>query len=168
MFKRKSSWSLIFFLIIVIIPAYALPTDKDQPVHITADSAHLDKSTGVSVFQGHVKLTQGTGILVTDKLTLYSDKNNQLLKAVATGGQTTYQTITDPAKPPFVATAQMIQYLPPESKIILTGDAKAVQGPNTYAAPQIEYHIDSETVISPSSAGGRTTIEITPQTFQHK
>ena len=158
---------IFIFLSIFMLSARALPSDRDQPIHITSDTAHLDKSTGIGVFQGNVVLTQGTSILKTNKLTLYSDKNNQLLKAVATGGNPTYQTIADPKKPPFTATGQMIQYLPPENKIILIGNAKAVQGPDTYAAPQIEYRIDKEMVISAPSKTGRTNIVIAPQTFQH-
>src|ERR1700722_16492376 len=72
--RVRGVWAFIFFMIMSY--AYALPTDKNQPVHITADTAHLDKSTGISVFQGRVKLTQGTSILTTEKLTVYLDKNN--------------------------------------------------------------------------------------------
>lgn len=174
MFQRKSKEFtrigvilLVVFFSMYVLPAHALQSDKNQPIHITSDTAHLDKSTGISIFLGHVVLTQGTSILNTDKLMIYSGKNNQLLKVVATGGNPTYQTITDPKKPPFTATAQEIQYLPPENKIILTGNAKAVQGPNTYSAPQIVYHIDKEMVVSAPSKTGRTTIVIAPQSFQH-
>jgi lipopolysaccharide export system protein LptA len=148
------------------LSAAALPSDKNQPVSITADTAHLDKSTGISIFQGNIKLTQGSSVLNAEKLTVWMDKSNQVLKAVATGKQVNYQTLPDPNKPPFTATAQMIQYIPPQNKIILTGNAKAVQGPNTYSAPQITYQIDQETVVSSASKEGRTTIVITPQSFQ--
>jgi len=165
--KRKHLGVLAFLIILPFTASYALPSDKDQPIHITSDTAHLDKSAGIGIFQGHVVLTQGTSIVKTNKLTLYSDKNNQLLKAVATGGNPSYYTITDPKKPPFTATGDMIQYIPPENKIVLTGNAKAVQGSDTYAAPEIEYHIDKEMVISAPSKTGRTTIVINPQSFQH-
>jgi len=169
MFQRRNKLFIFLFITLSasLSSVYALPSDKNKPIHITADSAHLDKSTGISVFQGHVVLTQGTNVVNSNKLTLYSDKNNHLLKAVATGGNPTYQTITDPKKPPFTATGQTIEYLPPENKIILIGNAKAVQGPNSYAAPQIEYRIDKEMVISAPSKTGRTMIVIAPQSFQH-
>jgi lipopolysaccharide export system protein LptA len=173
MFRKKSSKfkflnNLLFLLLFVLIlPAQALPTDKNQPVHISADKGHINKMTGVSIFQGNVVMTQGSSTLITNLLTIYSDKNNQLIKAVAEGPTTTYSTLTDVNKPPFIATADTIQYLPPQSQIILIGNAKAVQGPNSYTAPTIQYHIDQEMVISPASQLGRTTIVIQPQFFQH-
>lgn len=171
MFQRRSNINIVLYVLMgmisLISSVHALPSDNNQPVHITSDTAHLDKSTGIGIFLGHVILTQGTRILNSNKLILYSDKNNQLLKAIASGGKPTYQTITDPKKPPFTATAQVIQYLPPQNKIILIGNAKAVQGPNTYSAPRIEYSIDKEMVVSAPSKNGRTTIVIAPQSLQH-
>jgi lipopolysaccharide export system protein LptA len=168
-FARNDGSFLFKFLIIFFFlntSLYALPSDKDQPIHIISDNAHLNKKLGNSIFIGHVKLTQGTSILTTPKLTVFTDKKNQLQKALAEGAGTTYETITDLKKPPFIATAQSIEYSPPDNKIILIGNAKTVQGSNSYSAPQIEYHIDQEMVVSPSSKQGRTTIIITPQSFK--
>ncbi|CAF1463863.1 unnamed protein product [Adineta steineri] len=134
------------------------PVQK-KPINIVSDKASLMKEVGISVFEGKVKLTQGTSILLTPYLTLYTDKNNELIKAVATGAGTTYRNLADPKKPSFIARAQEIQYLPVVQQIYLKGEAKASQGKNSYSAPEISYHIDQESVMS---QGGKNMNIITP------
>jgi LPS export ABC transporter protein LptC len=50
--------------------------------------------------------------------------------------------------------------------VTFLGDAKFKQGPNSYAAPKIEYHIKQQMVVSPESSKGRTTIIIQPNSVK--
>ncbi|HEV2613295.1 MAG TPA: LPS export ABC transporter periplasmic protein LptC [Gammaproteobacteria bacterium] len=50
--------------------------------------------------------------------------------------------------------------------VTFIGDAKLKQGPNSYAAPKIEYHIKQRMAISPESNEGRTTIIIQPDSLK--
>lgn len=133
------------------------------PLYISADKSSIDRQTGISILTGNVKLVRETNTLNTPKLTLYSDSHDQLIKAVAEGPGTTFQSHRDPKRPPFVATADVMQYFPGNSEIYLIGNAKAVQGPNSYASPNIHYYIDKETVVSHE---GRTTIILQPDTLK--
>jgi hypothetical protein len=47
------------------------------------------------------------------------------------------------------------------------GNAKLKQGPNSYAAPKIEYHVKQRMVVSPESSNGRTTIVIEPNSLDN-
>ena len=40
--------------------AWALPTDRTQPIRVQADSAELDDKQGVAVYRGDVVITQGS------------------------------------------------------------------------------------------------------------
>ena len=73
------------------------PPKKGEPVYVTSDTAHLDKTTDIVTFMGNAKLKQG---------------------------------------------------------------------PNSYAAPKIEYHIKQQMVVSPESSKGRTTIVIQPSSVK--
>jgi LPS export ABC transporter protein LptC len=46
------------------------------------------------------------------------------------------------------------------------GNARLQQGPNSYAAPKIQYYIKKHMVVSPESTRGRTTIVIQPNSLK--
>ena len=67
------------------ISAWALPSDRDQPINIEADHAQMDDASGVAQYKGDAILTQGTLRIEGDVITFYYDENKQLKKAVAEG-----------------------------------------------------------------------------------
>jgi len=142
--------------------ACGLSTDKQQPAFIQADSATLNHKTGVCIYRGHVKLTQGTTVISSDTLTTYSDQKNQLKLAKAVGQPATYTTLPDNSTIPMVASAQTINYDPQQALVTLTGNAKATQGNDSFAGPLIYYNIKLQTVTTPATEQGRTTIIIHP------
>lgn len=164
--KEKEIVRLLFifcFLFLFVITAYALPSDKQQPMHIVANSAHWDGNKNTTTLVGNVIVTQGTTTVMADKLVLLTDKQNQIQQAIATGNLASYTTTTDITKPPLHAVAQSIEYFPPTSEIILIGRAHVQQGDNTVSAPRLEYNMNAQTVVSPAAKNGRTTIVIQPQ-----
>ncbi|MDL2424869.1 lipopolysaccharide transport periplasmic protein LptA, partial [Pseudomonas sp. BAgro211] len=50
--------------------AWALPTDREQPIRVQADSAELDDKQGVAVYRGDVVVTQGSMKLTGNTVTL--------------------------------------------------------------------------------------------------
>jgi lipopolysaccharide export system protein LptA len=142
------------------------PKNK-QPIDITSASAQLIKvketGLGTTIFQRNVRLIQGNSLLVTPELTVRTDKNDQIIDSVAKGAGSTYTNKQNINKPPFVATASEIRYLPLQQEVFLVGNAKAQQGVDSYSAPQIHYHIDKESVISQQ---GRIKMVILPKSFE--
>lgn len=59
------------------VSAWALPTDRDQPIRIQADDAQLDDKNGIATYKGDVIITQGsmkvTGNTVTITRTAAGD-----------------------------------------------------------------------------------------------
>lgn len=151
------------FLFIFLDTAYALSSDKQQPMHIAANFAHWDGNKNTTTLTGNVIVIQGTTTVKADQLVLLSDKQNQIQQAIATGNLASYTTTTDMTKPPLHALAQSIEYFPPTSEIILIGKAHVQQGDNTVTAPRLEYNMNAQTVVSPATKDGRTTIVIQPQ-----
>lgn len=157
----------ILFLFLYLIPvlSFGLSSDKQQPAYLQSDSATLNHKTGISIYRGNVKLTQGTTVITADILTTYTDQHNQLIKAIGTGTSThlaSYSTLPDNNKLPFTAVAIIIHYYPLRSWVEFTDQAKATQGKDNFAGPQLNYDINREIVTSPASKLGRTQIIIQP------
>lgn len=157
---------LIFLLCLLCTSvAFALNTDKDQPVFVEADATTLNHKTGINTYRGHVKLTQGTTVITGAVITTYANQHNQIEKAIAIGSKNilaSYQTTTDQQKPPFIAVGDTINYYPECARVELVGNARATQGENSFAGPQINYDMKQKIVITPASNKGRTKIIILP------
>ena len=44
----------------------AMTGDREQPIHIEADSVDIDDKKGVSIYRGNVRMTQGSIVLTAD------------------------------------------------------------------------------------------------------
>lgn len=67
-------------------PAFAERADRNQPVNIESDRLSVDDKNKVQIFEGRVKLTQGTLQILADKIVVTQDADG-FQKGVATGGQ---------------------------------------------------------------------------------
>ncbi|HEV7165111.1 MAG TPA: lipopolysaccharide transport periplasmic protein LptA [Gammaproteobacteria bacterium] len=79
--------------------AYALKSDKSQPINIQADHGDFrsdpkNNSNGTGIYTGHVVITQGSIMLTADKAILHV-ANNELDTADVTGNPATFQQQPD-------------------------------------------------------------------------
>lgn len=144
---------------------FALPTDKQQTLHIVADYVQIDHAKGTNYYKGNVHIEQGSTHLDTDILVTRNDQNNQLTEIIATGigKRAVYRTLPESGKPEFIAQADIIKFYPQKNKVMLIGNARASQEKNAFTGPLIEYNTKLQTVVSTSSHLGRTTILIQPE-----
>jgi lipopolysaccharide export system protein LptA len=150
----------------VASPAWALSGDRDQPIELEADSARIDERTGVSVYTGNVRLTQGSRRLDADRLTVERTAEGDRL--IAEGKPATFSQQPDDKPEPFEGRALNIDYHTGEDRVILTGEAEVWQGGNRFASERIVYDAASDTVrggqASPGGQPGeRVRITIQPQ-----
>lgn len=146
---------------------FALPSDNFKKLFISSDSASINRTTGISIYTGNVEITRGTTQVTADKLTTYSDKKDQIQKAIAVGTKdnlASYQTMTAENKPILIAKAITITYFPQKHYVILDGDASVIQGINTIKSPHLEYDLQKQILITNESPKekNRTTIIIQP------
>ena len=66
----------------------ALSADRDQPIHIEADSAVLMEKEGLSTYTGNVAIRQGTLALHGDNMTVYNS-GSSIDRIVLTGSPAT-------------------------------------------------------------------------------
>lgn len=151
-------------LTVLFLPqGWALPTDKDQPATISADSAQVDHKAGITIFTGHVRVIQGSIVVRAAKLITYSNKAQKITKAIATGKPAHYHVLPKKGDNVFYASANKIVYFPTTGKVLLIQQGKLRQGKNTLTGPYIIYDKKKNLLISKPYAGKRTTITLVPQ-----
>ena len=157
---------LFGFLMILLLPAYALPDDKEKPVQIESDSADLSQSAHTAIYSGHVSITQGSSVLRAHRVSATGNANNQMELAVAYGDKTNqahFETLPEAGKPIMHAYADEIRYHPNTHLIELIGQAKVLQGKHRFSAPLIKYDMLKQHVISESKERQRSTMIFYPE-----
>lgn len=145
--------------------SYALPEDRQQILQMRADQADINQETHLGVYINHVEVDQGSTHLRAAHATTEVNQKNQLTKAVAKGDdkeQAHFWTLTDVDKPPLHAYANIIRYFPERHLIQLEGNARVVQGDDSFSAPTIDYDTLHQHVVSKTEGQGQTVIIIHP------
>jgi lipopolysaccharide export system protein LptA len=82
--------TVLFFatLLALLSPlaAQAERADREKPVNIEADKLTVDDRNKIQTFEGRVKMTQGTLVILADKVVVTQDADG-FQKGVATGGE---------------------------------------------------------------------------------
>lgn len=156
---------LFLFSYLFISIALALPSDNEQIIQITADSSTIDYKTGKNIYEGHVKISQGTTNLIADKLITYNNDKHKIKEAIAYGIQkpAEYSTLPKLNDPVLRATASIIRFYPLKSLAILEGNVIVKQGKNNFQGPLLVYNIKDQIVTAPPSKQGRATIIVDPK-----
>lgn len=146
--------------------SYALPDDKQKPIELKAGIADINQETHLGTYEQQVELDQGSSHLRADHATTYLTTKNQLEKAVVYGNATDqahFWTLTEMNKPPLHAYADIIRYFPTQHIIELEGNARVIQGSDSYSAPKIRYDTEHQHVVSSSTKEAQTVIIIHPE-----
>ncbi len=142
-----------------------MPDDREKTLQLSANTADLNQQTHHGNYIGKVELDQGTTHLRAAKAITKADKQNKLILAQANGTpkeQAHLWTLVALDKPPLHAYADLIKYLPDKHQIELIGNARVIQGDNSFSAPKIIYDTVEQHVVSKSDGNKRTTIIIHP------
>lgn len=151
--------------------AFALPSDREQPINIEADHAQLDDQTGVTQYKGDAVLTQGTLRIEGDVITFFYNENRELDKAIAEGNLATYEQVHKEGDPPVKAKALQMEYHARNQRIYLVGQGYVWQSGDEFRGNHIEYDIDKNIVVANSKpvevagerqSSGRVHVTIQP------
>ena len=146
---------------------FARSDDASKPINIKADSAEINDVTGISVYRGDVKITQGSMQLTGDKVVLETE-NKKVNKITAEGNLSTFKQITDDGKQ-VNAEAKKMVYKITVNEVVLTDNAKLTESGNTFASDRIVFYTDKEIVSAGSSSGNdRVNITVFPETVKEQ
>ena len=142
--------------------ASALSTDRQQPAYIEADRAELDDRTGVSIYIGNVRITQGSMRLTADRLTVHSE-DGEIVKAHAVGSPATFRQRPDGKDTDVEAEALEMDYLAREGRIVLMKKAEVRQDGDRFRSERIVYDLERDQVNAGGGGNDRVRIILQPR-----
>ena len=145
--------------------SFALPEDRQQPIHIQADESRFDAESGVSTLTGAVQIDQGTLRIMAETVTV-TDDNGRLVRIVAEGEPdkpATYRQRLKVDEPLVYAEAQQIDYAVGEERIELRGQAFLTQADREFAGEAIFYDIKEGQVTARSEQPGGVRFKWQPK-----
>lgn len=161
--------SLLFIGVLLSNQAFALSSDREQPIQIEADKATIDNLKGVAIYEGNVIVTQGSIRIDADKITLNYSKKNDIEKAVAEGGPANFKQRLDSGED-IKANAKEMEYDAIRNMLYLKQDAELRKGrgdEDNYIsnAPYISYDTQRGIITADkgSRKGGRISMTFKPQ-----
>lgn len=134
---------------------WALPSDRNQPIRISSDTAELDEKQGVSVYRGRVRITQGSMLIRGDKVTVEADDDG-IRKMIAVGQPARYEHKPSANQPLVKAQGQVIQFLSDKNQVVILKGAKLEQDDNIFQGDRINYDIKKQLVKAHSKGGTQT------------
>ncbi len=154
--KRSNVLRNIVFIctsLLFITSAWALSTDKDQPIEIEADNADLDDEKGVTIYRGNVVTTQGSVRMTGDTMTVYF-KDDELDILIMEGSPARYRQLPDDSEIYDEAEALRMEYYERKSLVILIDKASFKQEGLSFSGNRIEYDTEHSKVKAKGSPNG--------------
>ncbi|WP_423897405.1 lipopolysaccharide transport periplasmic protein LptA [Candidatus Pelagadaptatus aseana] len=135
------------------MPTLALPSDREQPIHITSDQAERNENKGITTYQGDVVMTQGTLKILADKVVIHTI-DNQVSEIVATGKPAHFHQKPAVDKQMVKASGSTIEYKLENEMLHLINNAKLIQDDGTtMTGDRINYDMKTSVV----KAAGKTS-----------
>lgn len=160
--------ALLGSLAVVSVGAFALPSDRNQPISLVADRATFNEKTGVTTYSGNVIIEQGTMKLQANSIVANLNSGRKISTITATGSPAHFQQKTDPAKGPAKGQAQKIIYNAETGIITLSGNALLEQEGASIRGANLKYSMNKGDIVAEGtpnktgSEGGRVKIVIPP------
>jgi lipopolysaccharide export system protein LptA len=142
--------------------AFALETDKDQPITIDSNTATYDDTAATSIYTGNVVSIQGSLRVESDKLVVYF-KDGDAEKLVFTGNKARFKQTPSEGSEDITGEALTGEYYPKKNLLVLIDDATVWQGNGTYSSELIEYDSRSSVVKAGESTSDAKRVHVTLQ-----
>jgi lipopolysaccharide export system protein LptA len=154
----------LFLICILPLNAFALQNDAKETVHITASSATYNYKTGVDVYEGNVKVDQGTTHITADRLVTKKNSEHKIAEAIAYGNRRSahFWTLPNQDEPEIHAHAKIIKFYPIKSDAMLEKNVLVTQGSNSFTGEIVQYNNSEQTITVPASKNSHAVIVYNP------
>ncbi len=162
--SRISANTLLISMAFVATPVAALDSDRDQPIHIEADSVSIDDQKQISRYRGHVKLSQGSVRATGDEITLYSSDDGPD-RLIMVGNPATFRQRPEGKENDAHGNAARIEHDSDTELTVFMGQARFWMDQEEFAGDRIEYDARNDRVRARggSDGNGRVRIVIQPK-----
>lgn len=146
---------ILIVLVLGFLAAHtqALPSDRDQPIHIESDRAERDGRQGITVYQGDVRLRQGSLRIAADRLEVRTDADNEVQEVIAEGEPAEFEQQPNEGDELVRAQAHRVHYRVAQEQLELTTNAWLRQGEASMTGNRIDYDIASDRVEAEGDVG---------------
>jgi len=151
----------------ISMDAPALPDDREQPIHITADKAVRDEKRGMTVYSGNVHMRQGSMELEADSLTIFHDAENAD-QIIARGAPAKMRQRPEIEAELVHAHADIITDFKLEDRVLLERDARVEQKGDLVTGDSIDYLIGQQLITAEAdkAEGGEKVFVVLQPTVQ--
>ncbi len=167
MLTMPTALLLLAFSLCWPLAGLALQSDRSRPIQLEADSADINEKTGISVYTGHVDITQGSMHIRAHKL-MVEQRKGKGTRLIATGKPVYFRQRPDPGKPEVEGHALRAEYNSGSELLILTGNAVLKQGKDSFSNDRIVYDRVKGRVKAGKSAKGKSRVKITIDPNNHR
>ena len=129
----------ILVLASVITNAWALSSDRNEPIEIEADRAEANERERVTIYRGGAVITQGTLRITGETVWIYFNEKDEFVKLVSEGNPAHLRQLPDNSTEYQMADANRLEYYAQKDLILLLGNAVYGQGTDSIRAERIEY-----------------------------
>ena len=147
------------WLLATVLPATALPEDRNQAIEIQSREALREEATGRTVYTGDVSISQGTILIEADEVTVHST-GGRVSRIVCTGRPARYQQQPEQDSGLVIASGNTIRYDLDTDIILLLGNASLEQEEATLSGERIEYDLKQEVIRAKGSDEGSDRIRM--------
>lgn len=130
-------------LVLFAHPVQAERADRDKPVNLESDTVEVNDVNKVSVYQGNVRLTQGTLLITADKLVVTQDDEG-FSKSTAYGNPTYFKQKRDGADELTEGWALRLDYDAKHDKVEMFTQARIKRGQDEVRGNYIAYDGQTE------------------------
>ena len=141
--------------------AWALESDRNQPIAIEADQGSLDQGNQSTVFSGNVQIRQGSLYINAARVEVNRDNaGNQTMRASGKPVQFGQQLEKDGM---VKGQANEVRYASQTGIVTLTGNARVERGSDMARGHSIVYNTRTEVYTVSGGGKGRVSVLIQPQ-----
>lgn len=155
--------ALALLALLTWAPLWALDADRDQPIEVEADSLEVRDQENISIYQGNVKLKQGSLEISSDRLVIHFNDNGDLVLMEMTGNPARLRQL-DNEQQEMRGQARQINYLESESLLELIEEARFTHAGDTIESTLIRINTEDNNIQAGSSnADERVKMLIQPR-----
>jgi len=167
--RRVLRFCAILAACLVAAPAAAEQADREKPIHLEADRMTVDDAKQVAVFEGNVKLTQGTMSIRADKIVVRQDADG-FQHGTAYGRPAIFRQKREGADEYIEGFGERMEYDGRADKIELFTEARIMRGQDEVRGSYISYNAVTEFFKveggSPQKPEGRVRAVLQPKAKQ--
>jgi len=151
-------WIGLLCGLLAAVNASALSGDRNQPMTLEADSVSIDESTGVSLYEGNVVITQGSLKLWADRLWIHR-RDGKTEKMISEGSPTHFRQLNDDQQE-VRGRALRAEFYTDRDELLLFDEAELEQGSDRFRSDRIVYNRGNSQVKAGASAEGKERVRV--------